>query len=279
MKIALLYGAKNERTEEVCAAVVARLCALGLTVLNPQGVGVGESVMDDLLAACDAAVVLGGDGSILQAAKSAALCQKAVLGINTGHLGFMAGAESHELYCLDALRDGTYTVENRLMLEVTVHNEDGEETLTALNEAVIARGSLSRMIETHVYQKEVAVAVYRADGVMVATPTGSTAYLLSAGGPIVAPDVNCLLMTPICPHTTTSRAHVFNEDAVLNLTVGLPGEAEAFLTVDGRESRRIGENDVVTVRKSPYQAGLIRIKETSFYDVLREKILREMTKQ
>lgn len=279
MNIALLYGTENERTNEVRAAVIARLDELGLAVLNPDGVCVNAPQAESLLASCDVAIALGGDGTVLQAAKRAARYQKAVLGINTGHLGFMAGAEADELDRLSALRDGRYTVENRLMLDVTVHSESGDETFTALNEAVLARGSLSRMIETHVCERQHPVAVYRADGVMVSTPTGSTAYSLSAGGPIVAPDVDCLLMTPICPHTTAARAHVLGVNAELTLTVTLPGGAEAFLTVDGREIRRIGEQDTVTVRKSAARAGLIRLKENSFYDVLREKILREMTKQ
>lgn len=277
-KVALLHHPSTVGVDRALEEVTDRLTQLGIAILRPEKGGVSSPEADVCIAKSDAVVVLGGDGTLLRAAKRAAQHQKAVLGINAGHLGFMAGLEIHELDHLCALINGSYTVEQRLLLDVTVTGPKKQHSFQALNEAVVARGSLSRMIEIRAENAGNPVTAYRADGVIVATPTGSTAYSLSAGGPIVDPAVDCLLLTPICPHTISSRPYVLSPDAVLTLRVALPEGADAVLTVDGRDVVEVTVEDRITVRRSNTAVGLIRIKKNSFYDILEEKILREMKK-
>lgn len=203
----------REALPRVCAA----LRKLGAEVLLPgEGDAFPSPNADALIRESDVTVALGGDGTIIHTAKRAAICGRAVLGINGGRLGFMAGLEADELERLSALIRGEYTVEKRMLLDIVVQTGEGGGTrYSALNEAVVSRGSLSRMIELEVSNRGERVARYRADGVIVATPTGSTAYSLSAGGPVIDPALRCLLLTPVCPHSLHSRSYLFDEDAVL----------------------------------------------------------------
>lgn len=276
MKAAVLYHPQVEHMPETLAAVTARLAALQIEPAVPKG-GLFAPEAETLIADSDTVIVLGGDGTIIKAAKRAALYDKPVLGINAGHLGFMAGLEFHELDRLSALITGAFTVERRMLLDVTVQTGERTVSFTAMNEAVVARGSLSRMIVLHVDNAGQTVSTYRADGLIVATPTGSTAYSLSAGGPIVDPAVPCMLLTPICPHTVSARPYVIDPGVRLTVRVTLPKGADAVLTVDGTDAVPVQENTAVTVCRSAKTAGLISIKPTSFYDTLEEKILREMT--
>lgn len=279
MNMVLLHNPHAEGADAALLLVEKRLTELGMTVYCPRGAALESPDLDEHIAAGDLVVALGGDGMLLRAAKRAAKQNKPVLGINAGHLGFMAGLEIHELDQLKTLCRGDYTVEQRMMLEVTLTGQAGTRRFDALNEAVVARGSLSRMIGIQIENSGMPLAGYRADGVIVATPTGSTAYSLSAGGPIVEPDVQGVVLTPICPHTLSSRPYVLSEMAVLTLRVSLPEGAEAFLTVDGKDACPLTGADTVTIQKSARSVGLIRIKETSFYDVVEEKIRKEMTRR
>lgn len=273
MRVAVLPGFMNRTTDtrpvvtEVCNA----LRSLGAQVcLAPESASSADG--DELIRMADVALVFGGDGTLIHAAKHAARFGRPVLGVNCGHLGFMSGMEANELSCLSALMRGDYTVQTRMMLEVTLHTAEGARTFYALNEAVLSRGSLSRMIGLSVLSNERPVVTYRADGIILATPTGSTAYSLSAGGPIIDPSVNCLLLTPICPHSLHTRSYIFGADAVL--TVRPQGEERAiFLTVDGEEGIAVGPQDAVTVRRSELSARMIQIKPTAFYEVLNQKLM------
>lgn len=255
--------------ERVCEALRARSVEYCL----PQDTAFPPRDMETCLASCDAVIALGGDGTILHCAKYAAAFGKPVLGINSGRLGFMAGLELNELDELDRLLSGDYTVEQRMLLDVTVSGADGEVRCRALNEAVISRGALSRMIEVTVQNSGSPVAVYEADGVIVATPTGSTAYSLSAGGPMVDPSLNCLLLTPICPHSLHTRPYLFHESAELLLTTDHRADVTVFVTVDGEEAIPVPEDGVIRVKRSDIQATLIRLKERSFYEILDQKLL------
>ena len=143
--------------------------------------------------------------------------------------------------------------------------------LYALNEAVLSRGNPSRMIHLSVHSDGKPVVSYRADGVIVATPTGSTAYSLSAGGPVVDPTVNCLLMTPICPHSLHTRPYIFGENACLTLCPESEGR-ETYLTVDGEEAVSLSRGDTVTVRRSALSARIVQLRPTEFYEVLNRKL-------
>ncbi len=221
------------------------------------------------LSGCDAAVVLGGDGTIMHIAKTAAAFDVPVLGINGGHMGFLAGLEAHQLVRLADLCAGRYSLERRMMLEVVLQGRAGNRVQTAFNEAVVSRGGLSRMIHLSVYSGAHPVAGYRADGLIVATPTGSTAYSLSAGGPVVDPSLQCMLLTPICPHSIHTRPFLFSDTASLTVCT----DEDAYLTVDGEKALPVGKGDRVLVRKHTQTAKLISLKEQdAFYDVLSQKL-------
>lgn len=271
MRVAILpnYLNRTADTGAVVAAVCDTLRRLGAEVCVPQP---NETACDELLRTADVALCFGGDGTLIHAAKHAARFDCPVLGVNCGHLGFMAGLEANELSRLSALVRGDYTVETRMMLEVTLQSAAGDRVFHALNEAVISRGSLSRMIGLSVFSGEQPVVSYRADGVILSTPTGSTAYSLSAGGPIIDPSVNCMLLTPICPHSLHTRSYIFGADATL--TVRPTGEErEMFLTVDGEEGIAVSPHDTVTVRRSVRSARILQLDPAAFYEALNQKLM------
>lgn len=271
MRVAVLPNRKVKGVDTVLSAVCDKLRALGADVVLPQGTEFPPKDCDTLFSGADLIVALGGDGTLIHAAKHAARFGLAVLGINCGHLGFMAGMEAEDLSALDSLCNGDYEISHRMMLEVTVHKADGDCVLHALNEAVISRGNPSRMIRLSVLSDERPVVSYRADGVIVATPTGSTAYSLSAGGPIVDPAVNCLLVTPICPHSLHTRPYIFAENAQLTVKPESEGR-EVYLTVDGEEAVALAQGDTVSVRRDALTARVLRLRPAAFYEVLDQKL-------
>ncbi len=247
------------------------LSELGVELM-PMSWQDGPLSVDDtaVLSACDAAVVLGGDGSMIHIAKIAAFFDVPVLGVNGGTVGFMAGLEMNQLDRLVHLTDGQYKIEPRMMLEVTITRPDEVQTFTALNEVVVSHGRLSRLITLDVSSEGRAVMTYRADGVIVATPTGSTAYSLSAGGPVVDPELNCMLLTPICPHAMHTRPLLFSDSASLTVRA----QSDAYLTVDSEQAVPLSSQDVVTVRRHPRDVRLISLKEdNAFYEILTQKLI------
>ena len=265
MTIALLVGTRADGAREHERRVYDALCALNVPVLRPP-LDTHEEITAALQKA-DIVVALGGDGTIIHAAKHAAAFQKPVLGINAGHLGFMAGLEADELDKLPALLSGAYQIERRMLLDIRT----GERRLTALNEAVVSRGALSQMVELRVDNHGEPVVSYRADGVIIATPTGSTAYALSAGGPIIDPALSVLSMTPICPHSLYSRSYIFSDSAQLTLRAAAPS---LTLCADGEVSEVIAGDSVIVFSRASYDAQLIKIKPTPFYRVLSDKLMR-----
>ena len=219
----------------------------------------------------DFAVAFGGDGTILHAAKMLAPYNKGVLGINGGHLGYTAGLEVDELDLLSGLHSVHYKIDKRMMFEITVNSD--ESKYYCINDAVISKGALSKIIDISVMAGGNAIIHTCSDGVIVSTPTGSTAYSLSAGGPILDPSINSILITPICPHSFFSRPVVLSEDEIIKVRVNNRGGAEAYLTSDGETSIKISENDVITIKKAEcITANLIRIKDESFMNILHNKL-------
>ncbi len=271
MIIAVIPNTKTADGLEAFRQVCEKLNTLPATVTTPTDAAFPPRDMPALLEACDLAIAIGGDGTIIHTAKCAAAFGKPVLGINSGRLGFTAGLERTELHDLSRLIDGQYDTEERMLLDITVDGEDGAVQFSALNEAVISRGALSRMIEVSVQNNGQPVSDYQADGVIVATPTGSTAYSLSAGGPIVDTALRCLLLTPICPHSLHSRPYIFEQDAVLTLTPQ-KGESPVFVTVDGEEAIRIADGGAVRIARSKACAKLIKLHHKPFYRVLNDKL-------
>lgn len=274
MRVAVI---PNPKASGVCAAL-PRVCQalkkLGAQVLLPSDIhGFPSQDTDGIICQSDVTVALGGDGTIIHTAKRAAVCGRPVLGINCGRLGFMAGLEGDELDQLAALIGGDYTVERRMLLDIRLETGKGVTSFSALNEAVVSRGALSRMIELEVQNQGERVSLYQADGVIVATPTGSTAYSLSAGGPVIDPALRCLLLTPVCPHSLHSRSYIFHEDAVLAVIPHMTGDGQMFLTVDGEQAIPIGSDDRIILSRAKAEACLIKIKSQSFYDVLNRKLM------
>ena len=230
------------------------------------------SRLDRELSHADLIVCFGGDGTILHMAKTATRAGIPILGVNIGTMGFMAELESSELSELKRLADGDYTLDSRMMLDVTVHRDrDIIFHDICLNDVVITKGAVARIVHLSVECDGVQAMECGGDGVIVATPTGSTAYSLSAGGPIVEPEAHNILITPICAHDVVSRCMVASEKRVI--TVGLTKNARrnAFLSVDGGKALRLNLGDVATIRKSELETKLIRLKDRSFYDVVNVK--------
>lgn len=224
------------------------------------------------LAGSDAVIAIGGDGTIMHVAKAAAAAACPVLGVNGGHLGFLAGAEPNQPAALDALLSGDYVVDNRALLDITVHTAGGERNLLAMNEAVVARGSLSRMVDVTVTAQQRVIMTSRGDGVIIATPTGSTAYSLSAGGPVVDPSVACILLTPVCSHSADSRSRVLPSHIPLTVQAVAADGEQAFITVDGEENIPLSATDTITVQPAAFTARLIRLTGSDFYESLRQKL-------
>lgn len=219
-------------------------------------------------------IVLGGDGSILEAARAAAPEGVPIVGVNLGRLGYMAEIEMDELNLLDKIVRGQYYVDERSMLKVELLRGGKECTATvlALNDAVITNGSVARLVDLELRENGALLNTYRADGLIFATPTGSTAYSMSAGGPIIDPRQHCICMTPICPHSLAARPLIFPDDAVLEAKNICDREKMLYLTVDGRVNHELRRGDVVRVARADRTTKLLRVKERSFYLTLRQKL-------
>ena len=230
------------------------------------------SRLDREMPTASAVICFGGDGTILHMAKAATRHGIPILGVNIGTMGFMAELESTELSQLSRLATGDFTIDNRMMLDVTVHRDrDIIFHDICLNDVVITKGAVARIVHLAVNCDGVQAMECGGDGVIVATPTGSTAYSLSAGGPIVEPEAHSILVTPICAHDVASRSIVASDQRVI--TVGLTRNARrnAYLSVDGGKALRMNMGDVATVRKSNLVTKLVRLKDRSFYDVIGTK--------
>ena len=217
-------------------------------------------------------ICFGGDGTILHMAKAATRHGVPILGVNIGTMGFMAELESTELDKLARLANEDYKIDSRMMLDVMVHRDrDIIYHDICLNDVVITKGAVARIVHLSVRCDGVQAMECGGDGIIIATPTGSTAYNLSAGGPIVEPEAKSILVTPICAHDMASRCMVASDKRVI--TVGLTHNARrnAFLSVDGGKAVRLNMGDIATIRRSNMETKLLRLKERSFYDVVNMK--------
>lgn len=228
---------------------------------------------EEIFTVADMIIVLGGDGTLLNIARQSASYDVPLFGINLGHLGFLTEVEAEDMYlALENLISGEYEIERRMMLEATVEKDSIQlEKSIALNDVGITKGPFSRIISLGVYINDNFVDLYSADGVIVSSPTGSTAYSLSAGGPIVSPDVKILIITPICPHTLHSRSIVVSNEDVVKIEV-CKNNTEVMLTLDGQQGYKVKSGDIVTVRQSQYYTNLVKLKGRSFFQVLRQKM-------
>ncbi len=276
MKIAIIVNKDKAHAVEIAEKAVRVLSRPGVELMSCNdspvtGAAVRGSA-EEVICACDIAVTVGGDGTIIHNAKFAALYNKPLLGINLGRVGFVANIEPDELDELEKLLTGDYRIQRRMLLDIAVEKDGEERRFTAVNEAVLHRDSLSNMIEISVSLDGERIITYRADGMLFSTPTGSTAYSFSAGGPVIEPDMRCILLTPVCPHALSSRQVVFGENAVLGAEVHPAFTLKCYLTVDGQNYIPISSDDKITVRRSAQELQLIILKEKNFYTLLNEKL-------
>ena len=217
----------------------------------------------------DLVIVLGGDGTLLNTVRQLR-GDIPILGVNLGHLGFLTELEMPELFCeLPRILGGEYRIDERLMLEAVVLRGDKQVTsLTALNDVVVTKRALARLVRINLRVNDDYVDEYHADGIIISTPTGSTAYSLSAGGPLVSPNLDALVVTPICPHTLYSRSLVVSATDTVSVSLPSPG----WLSADGQTGYNLEANDCVLVRQCEFRAHLVRRPDWSFYDVLRRKL-------
>jgi len=220
----------------------------------------------------DLVVVLGGDGTLLSVARSLA-DSIPILGVNMGNLGFLTEVPRSELYpSVMKFLEGDYDVDERALLDVSLRRASGEEvSYRVLNDAVINKSALARIIELVVTVDGHRVATYRSDGLIISTPTGSTAYNLAAGGPILNPQLPVVVVTPICPHTLTLRPIVVPDSASVELRLETSHE-EVYLTLDGQEGAQIDYGDTIRLRRSKDVVRLVKTSDRTFYDSLRDKL-------
>lgn len=224
-------------------------------------------------AGADAVVVLGGDGALLHAARRAAPLEVPVLGVNVGRLGFLADVEASELpSLLQRFVEGAFLVEERMMATARLLRDGaGSGQFLALNDVVVARSTYSRIARLEARAGDAVIGAFPADGLIVATPTGSTAYSLSAGGPIVHPLLECFVITPICPHSLAARPVVVRPQETITISVHGPAD-DLVMTVDGQQSHVMRPTDVVVVERAPHRARLVRLSGRSPYALLRERL-------
>lgn len=247
--------------EQECATLLA---APRFPILNREQIG----QQSDLI------IVVGGDGSLLNAARAVVSAKVPVLGINRGRLGFLADILPNEMENeLGTILDGTYSKESRFLLEATI-KRPGQPMIssTALNDVVLYCGSIARMIDFEVYINDQFVLRQQADGIITATPTGSTAYALSAGGPILYPTLNAIAIAPLCPHTLSSRPIVVNGDSHIKLVVTEQNDTSPVLTYDGQSHFDLPPGSEVLIHKHAFELILIHPVQHDYFSVLREKL-------
>jgi len=262
--ILLIPNTRKDIAGERIGALVDRL--------TKQGCRVGVDADPDL--GWDAALVLGGDGTVIEASHRLLGRDIPLIGINYGHVGFLSEIETDEAWLLERLLTGNYTLEERMMLSARVTGEDGKARgeYTVLNDIVLTNGPVARLISFDVTCGGVRIVSCRADGAIFATPTGSTAYSLSAGGPVLDPFLEGICFTPICPHTLSSRPVIFRGDAELCVTEIRHNGASVYLNADGREDLAIRPGDRIEVKRSEHTTKLLRVKDAGFLSVLHAKL-------
>ncbi len=241
---------------------------------TPEGYGLEIRPLAQELRGADMMIAFGGDGTILHLSKTAAHKDIPVLGVNLGSLGFMAELECTELDKLRDLCEEKYEIESRMMLDVNVLR-DGRVIYSnlALNEALIARGNISRVIRLSVFTEDGKLTDVAGDGVIVASPTGSTAYSLSAGGPVVEPTARNFIISPICAHSIHANAYVLSPERVITVQTEKSGYKPVLLSVDGGRAFSLRNGDVIEVRKSKFDTKLVRLSKRSFCEILQRKML------
>ena len=264
-RVGIVHKMTSAEASETALYVAQFLRGKGIEVLQEE---------QEVARAADLVVVLGGDGTLIHAARLLGGRPAPILGVNMGSLGFMTEVPQSEMYgALDHVLAGQARVSERMKLRVHLHRggrEERDHDAEVLNDVVIGKGALSRMSELDTRVGGQFVATYKADGIIVATPTGSTAYALAANGPIVFPTMRGVIIAPICPHTLTQRPIVVPDD--LEVTIVLMNDSEVYLTLDGQRGVPLARGDRVQVKQSRNRVLLVRNPNIDFFGILRAKL-------
>ena len=274
----IVANIRKQKSPEYTKALKKWLEERGVEVFVEKEIAAKAGIRDvlawnDLAGRSQLIIVLGGDGTLLRTARYVARYDVPLVGINMGSFGYLNEINLEEMHsALDLILAGNYLTEKRMMLDVVIRRRKDVITEgTVLNDAVINRGNMSRIVELETSINGQYLTTYKADGLIISTPTGSTAYSLSAGGPIVYPEKDMIIINPICPHTLTNRPIIIPEDSDLMVTLWSK-EKGATLTMDGQESCKIKSGDVVTVKKSKSVTKLILSPHRSYWEILRSKL-------
>ena len=261
------------------------ICSCGAEVRSPK---VYEGEISDtrvkfldygeLYRGADAAIILGGDGTILKAAPAAISAGCPILGVNLGRIGYMAEVGKDETELIERIFEGRYRVSERMTLRICVEEEGKRRTVYehALNDAVLHSDGIGRVLGINVFSGGVLVAEHRGDGLIVSTPTGSTAYSLSAGGPVLDPSLECLCITPVCSLSPAARSMVFSADSEIEIEAVPDNRGGMFLSCDGNEGIALPGNARIIISRSDRKAKLISVGNEEFFNVLRKKIMSAM---
>jgi len=277
--IGIYLNTMKEKSYAYGNYIIEKLSSIGITTFTTEEINSKIKNMkvkvdsDFLFSKTDCIIVLGGDGTMLTAIRKISTHEIPIIGINFGKIGFLTEVEETDIdITLERLLNKEYSIEKRMMLEFDLNNGKNIHCL-ALNDIVISRGSVSRLITIQTFVNEQLIEEYRADGIILSTPTGSTAYSLAAGGPIVEPDNNVIVLTPICPHSLhNNRSIIINGTKQVDVIVTGSGDEKSVATVDGQISIVLEMDKKMTIRRSSVEANSIKLKEHDFFEVLRYKL-------
>jgi len=263
---------------EILSQLIRMLSGQGIKIVVEQNIPltaekVRREVLDDIASIVDVIVVFGGDGTLLSVARIPAADTVPIIAVNLGGLGFITEIRVEEIVTIiEKVTAGDFDIDRRMMLDITLNGEKTEKrSFCVLNEVVVNKSALARMIDLETHVNGNYLNMFKADGLIICTPTGSTGYSLSAGGPIIYPSLNVISITPICPHTLTNRPVILTDNSVITVTLRSQNE-EVYLTMDGQVGVKMGEGETVTVNKSDKTISLVRTPFRSYFDILKEKL-------
>ncbi len=246
----------------------------GIIVKAPDWLCGCEKDSCDLYNKTDVLIVLGGDGTVLAAARKASISGIPMLSINTGKIGYLTSLEENDYFNIDSFLEGNFSIERRMMIDCEIQRKENVVFKdTALNEFVVSKGSLSRMLNFRLFCGTKGYMEYRADAMIVSTPTGSTAYSMSAGGAVVDPSLDCFQVTPICPYSLSGARHmIFSPQSTITINVTETNNSEAWLTTDGNTSYHLESGDNIVLKRSNRETMLIKLNSKTFCDILVSKL-------
>lgn len=272
MKIILFYNQEN-RDALLCLRKVKELLGPLNVEVSDYWEATNESQREQKLAECDIVLIIGGDGTIMHYSKLVCSYQKPVLGINSGRLGFLAGLEKSGIKSLKYLIDGEYKITERMLISAEINGKENE--YCALNDMVISRNFDSQIMDFKVSRCGKLVCTFRADGVIVATPTGSTAYSLSAGGPIVEADMECIILTPVCAHSLSVRPMIFDAAGEIEIEFMMRKGLQGFISCDGNVLFNFKNSGKMRVKHSKKYVKMITLPGQDFYKNLDKKLIEK----